>query len=119
MKKVLSRKEILLALALLVASGTVAHSDGRDTRGYAEEQEHQDGRGQEGALRALENGQARPLVEILEIVRERLGGEVVGVDFERRGGRFAYEFKVVTPSGNLREIYVDALTAVIISGERD
>lgn len=119
MKKVLSRKGFLLALALLLASSTLAYSDGPESRGEAEDREHNDTRGQEGALRALENGQARPLVEILAAVRERLGGDVVGVDFERQGGRFVYEFKVVTPSGNLREVYVDALSALVISGERD
>ena len=66
---------------------------------------------------SLEEGRARPLVEILAQVKDRLGGEVVGVEFERKGDRYVYEFKVVTSGGRLREVYVDALTAEILKSK--
>ena len=44
-------------------------------------------------------------------MRSELGGEVVGVLFERRRGRWVYEFKVIGPGGRLVEVYVDAATA--------
>ncbi len=46
-----------------------------------------------------------------------LGGEVVGVEFERKGERWVYEFKVIDPAGRLWEVYVDAGTAAIMKRE--
>lgn len=68
------------------------------------------------AREALERGEALPLAEVLARVRPELGGEVVGVDFEReRGGRWIYEFKVIGPTGRLVEVHVDAATARVLS----
>ena len=69
------------------------------------------------ARRAVERGEALALSEILGRVRSDLGGEVVGVDFERRRERWIYEFKVVDPGGRLWEVYVDAATAAVIKRE--
>lgn len=110
MKTAVNRRTLLLALALMFASGGLAHSDDRE-----DERRHD----HERAQRAVKEGKARPLVEILDRVRDRLGGEVVGVEFDREGGRYAYEFKVVTPGGRLREVYVDAMTAEILKSEDD
>lgn len=67
------------------------------------------------AREALERGEALPLTEVLARVRAELGGEVVGVDFERgRGGRWIYEFKVIGPAGRLEEVHVDAATARVL-----
>jgi uncharacterized membrane protein YkoI len=52
-------------------------------------------------------------------VGDRLGGEVVGVEFEREYGRYVYEFKIVTPAGRLREVYVDAMSAEVLKTEDD
>ena len=103
------RKEFLLALAMLLplAGGSVAWSDGRD------DDDH------DLAREALENDRAKPLVELLEMVEGRIDGEIVGIEFEREDGRYVYELKIVTPEGRLREIYVDAMTAEILSSELD
>ena len=69
------------------------------------------------ARRALERGEALALAEILTRVRSDLGGEVVGVEFERRRERWVYEFKVIDPAGRLWEVYVDAATAAILKRE--
>jgi uncharacterized membrane protein YkoI len=66
------------------------------------------------AREALERGEALPLADILARVRPELGGEVVGVSFERDGGRWIYEFKVVGPAGRLSEVHVDAATARVL-----
>jgi uncharacterized membrane protein YkoI len=72
------------------------------------------------AREALERGEALPLADILARVRPELGGEVVGVDFERgRGGRWIYEFKVIGPSGRLVEVHVDAATARVLRRETE
>ena len=105
MKRMLKRRTaLLLGLALAGAIGGLAQADDRD---------------HERARRALEEGRARPLAEILEAVRGRLDGEVIGVEFDREDGRYVYEFKVVGSDGRLREVYVDALSAEILKVEDD
>lgn len=105
----LDRRAFLLASALALATGLGARADEEDDG----DEDH------ERARRALEGGRVRPLAEILDRVRESLGGEMVGVQFENEGGRYIYEFKVVTPDGRLREVYVDAMTAEIVQHEDD
>ena len=100
----------MLALALSFASaGTLRADDGGDR----DDDDH------DQARRALEEGEVKPLFEILEAVKDKMEGEVVGVEFEHKGGRYVYEFKVISASGRLREIYVDAMTAEILKSERD
>jgi uncharacterized membrane protein YkoI len=71
------------------------------------------------ARRAFEQGEVLPLAEILARVRGELGGEVVGVSFEREHGRWVYEFKVIGAGGRLVEVYVDAATAEVLQREED
>jgi uncharacterized membrane protein YkoI len=79
-------------------------------------------RDHERARAALERGEALPLADILARVRPELGGEVVGVSFERdrgNGGRWIYEFKVIRPDGRLVELDVDARTARVLKREAE
>ncbi len=73
----------------------------------------------EDARRAVARGEALPLADILTKVRSDLGGEIVGVSFERKQDRWLYEFKVVEPSGRLVEVYVDAATGRVLKREPD
>lgn len=105
MKAVLSRRRLLATLALLLAGGAVARSDDREE---GDDEDHEEAR------RAVEGGQVKPLADILAEVSGRLDGDVVGVEFERKGGRYIYEFKVITAAGSLREVFVDAASAEIL-----
>lgn len=69
---------------------------------------------QDRAREALERGEALPLADILARVRPELGGEIVGVSFEREDGRWIYEFKVIGSDGRLKEVYVDAATTRVL-----
>ncbi|MGZ5903030.1 MAG: PepSY domain-containing protein [Reyranella sp.] len=60
------------------------------------------------ARRAVESGEIRPLTEILNAVREKLPGEVVGVKLEREAGVWMYELRVLDDKGRLFEIHVEA-----------
>ena len=71
------------------------------------------------ARRAFEQGEVLPLAEILARVRGELGGEVVGVSFEREHDRWVYEFRVIGAGGRLVEVYVDAATAEVLEREED
>ncbi|MXN63622.1 peptidase M4 [Stappia sp. GBMRC 2046] len=107
--KTLSDKRFIALVAAAVLSGgvTALADDGK----YDDHSDH------ERARHALEKGEVRPLADILDSVGGDLGGKLVGVDFEREDGRYVYEFKVITPSGRLREVYVDANTAQILKSE--
>ncbi|MEE4279800.1 MAG: PepSY domain-containing protein [Halieaceae bacterium] len=99
------------ALLLLAAVAQADHEPGE----YDDEHDH------DRARHALERGEVRPFVEILERVATQMPGEIVEVELERwhaRGERrWAYELVVISPDGRLREIYVDAATAEILGEE--
>ena len=78
-----------------------------------------DGDDHERARRAVESDQVRPLSDILAKVRPSLPGRIIGTEFEEDHGRYIYEFKVISPSGRLREVHVDAATGAILSEEDD
>lgn len=97
-------RTILLGAALVLAGAGPAAPDDDD---------------HDRALRALQDGLAKPLTEILESVRSEVEGDIISVHFEREDDRWIYDFKVITPAGKLQEIQVDALTAAILKREDD
>lgn len=109
MRSLVIRRGLLLALAAVAASVIPAYSDHRD----------RDGHDHDRAREARMEGRARPLAEILDRLRAKLDGKIVGVEFENDSKRPTYELKVVTPAGQLREIEVDAMTAEILKIEDD
>ena len=84
-------RTLILAAALLIAAGAPALA-----------RDHDDAR------RAVETGEIRPLADILDVVKGKLPGEVVGVKLEREAGAWKYEVRVVDGKGRLFEIHVDA-----------
>lgn len=89
----LCRIRLLAFLAAILAAGSAGAAIARD---------------QDEARRAVEAGEIRPLADILNIVRGKLPGEVVGVKLDREAGAWTYEFRVVDEKGRLFEIHVDA-----------
>lgn len=63
---------------------------------------------QDEVRHAVESGEIRPLAEILKEIRGKLPGEVVGIEIERKNGRWHYEFRVLDGQGRVYEVYVDA-----------
>ncbi len=110
MPAALSRRVLLLAMALLPVSATLAYGDDDDD---------DDDKDHNRATRALQQGEARPLAEILSKIRGQLGGEVIGLKFKQNDGHYVYKLKVVTPSGQLREVSVDAATGEIVKSKDD
>src|SRR5690242_4449101 len=78
MTDVPTRRMLLLALALLIGSAGAVRADDDDD----DDGDHY------RAGRAVQQGEARPLAEILAAIRPQLGGEVIGVDFKRKDGRY-------------------------------
>ncbi len=95
------RKRPLLAgliLALMLAPATLpasAHDHDHDRHDHDE------------ARLAVQRGEIRPLAELLTMVRDKLPGEITGVEIERHHGQWLYEFIVVDKAGRMYEVHVD------------
>jgi uncharacterized membrane protein YkoI len=96
---------ILHAGAALLASAALAAVASPASRADEHEQDE--------VHEAVERGDIRSLADILRAIRDKLPGEIVGVEVERKEGRWVYEFRVVDREGRLFEVYVDARTAAI------
>lgn len=113
-----SRRYMLVALAAILAGGSVPASADRKGHGRGgRDDDHHDSYDHEEADLARRSGEIRPLQEILDEVLKSQPGEVVGITFGKEYGMWVYEMKMVTPGGRYLEIYVDAKTGKIIKTE--
>ena len=97
---------VLSATVLLVAS-VVADGDDHQAR------EHD-------AIRAaLQRGEVLPLARILAIAQEKVPGDVIEVELESKHAALVYEIKVLTQSGRVREVKIDARSGTVLSVEDD
>ncbi len=62
---------------------------------------------------AVERGEIRSLADILTQTRDKLAGQIAGVEIERKAGRWLYELRVVSQQGQLLKVYVDARSGEI------
>jgi uncharacterized membrane protein YkoI len=97
----------VLAVAIAMAASSSGAEDGR-------RQLEQD------AIRAaLQRGEVLPLARILALVQQAVPGDVIMVELERRHEVLIYEIKVLTESGRVREIEIDARTGAVMQIEDD
>ena len=104
MSRTNTAKILLLAagMALATMSGTRADDDDHDF-----------------AKRALEQGRALPLADIIAKVSHQVPGKVIEVELDDDDGMLVYDLKVLSPQGRLQEIEVDAATGKILKIEDD
>ncbi|PZQ17706.1 MAG: peptidase [Ancylobacter novellus] len=69
---------------------------------------------QDEARRALERGEIRPLDQVLDAARKALPGDVVKVELDEDDGRWIYEIKILTASGDRREVEIDAKSLQVL-----
>jgi uncharacterized membrane protein YkoI len=72
---------------------------------------------QDLARQALQRGEVLPVARILELVAQHLPGDVIEVQLDERRGRLEYEIRVLTPSGRVRELVLDARTGAFVRFE--
>ena len=97
----------LLAVAMLVAAAQTALAD----RGHGRDGDHNE------ALRAVEAREALPVARIMEIALEQAPGEIVEVELDREDGRLIYEVEVLSGSGRVRQVDIDARTGAVLDIE--
>ncbi len=87
----------LFAAAVLDAGALLADDDGKRRR-----------RDQEVARDALTRGEIRPLEAIIAEVRRTVPGDIVGIELEKYSGHWVYKIKVISPSGTMQRVQIDA-----------
>lgn len=71
------------------------------------------------AAAAVGSARTLPLARILEIAARTAPGEVVKVELEDEHGVLAYELEIVTASGRLIELRIDARTGAVLKREAE
>lgn len=68
---------------------------------------------------AVARGELLGLPRILELAQAAVPGDVVKTELESEHGRLVYEVKILTGTGRVREIELDARTGVVLGIEDD
>ena len=92
------------ALALFTAPAYAAQEGGRSG-------DHDDAR------RAVEMRQALPLTRIMEIAQTAVPGEIIEVELDRKHDRLIYEVDILTQTGRLRQVEIDAQSGAVLEVE--
>ncbi|GJD81186.1 PepSY domain-containing protein [Methylobacterium gregans] len=71
------------------------------------------------ARRALEQGEIRPLEEVLSAARAAAPGDVVALDLKRSDGRWYYKLRILGTDGKRRTLKVDAASLRILDRDED
>lgn len=66
------------------------------------------------ARQAVQAGQVLPLPTVLERLQREVPGQVLEVELEQERERWIYEIKLLTPSGQLTKVKLDARTAEVL-----
>lgn len=106
-------KSIITALVLAVASATMV-------AGLAISPVHASKDDQVEARELLQRGEILPLGRILQIVQERVPGDIIEVELERSDKHgWEYEVKVLANNGRVLEVDINARTGAIRKIEDD
>lgn len=96
----------IIALCALAAA-PVAFAD----RGHGRDGDHDE------ALRAVEARESLPLGRIFDIALGAVAGEIVEVELDREDGQLIYEVDVLTRTGRVRQVEIDARTGAVLDVE--
>jgi uncharacterized membrane protein YkoI len=99
-----------LLLALVTLTTPQGVTAGNKVKGQSEHDAVRD---------ALRRGDVLPLAKVLAIAVQRVPGDVIKVELEQEKRVLVYEIKVLTQSGRVREVEIDARTGVVLKVEDD
>jgi uncharacterized membrane protein YkoI len=102
----------LICIALLACTLPLSMSGGLVAKDKASEQDM--------VRDALRRGEVLPLLKILAIASQHVPGDIIEVELEAKENRpLIYEIKVLTDTGRVREIKIDARTGAVLKIEDD
>jgi uncharacterized membrane protein YkoI len=107
------QRALLIAGSLMLAGVAQAgpdHHDG-DTKQQRKEEDH------EVARRAMLRHEVLPLPRVLALAAKYQPGDVIEIEFKSKAGILLYEVEMLTPSGEVRELKIDARTGKRISNQ--
>lgn len=87
--------------------------------GVADEKKHRREREHHAVREALRRGEVLPLVKILAIASKEVPGDVIEVELEQERDALVYEIKILTGTGRVREVEIDARTGTVLKIEDD
>ena len=87
--------------------------------GLADGRKHRKPRDHTAVREALQRGEVLPLVKILAIASKEVPGDVIEVELEDERGALVYEIKILTSTGRVREVEIDARTGAVLKIEDD
>ncbi|MET0535530.1 MAG: PepSY domain-containing protein [Steroidobacter sp.] len=99
----------------LLLAGTLAMSA---SVGAAEEKKHRSSE-HKSVREALQRGEVLPLVKILAIASKEVPGDVIEVELDDEDKTLVYEIKILTSTGRVREVEIDARTGTVLKIEDD
>lgn len=102
-----------IAVLLLGAIGLSA------SPGLADERKHRRPRDHSAVREALQRGEVLPLMKILAIANKEVAGDVIEVELEDEREALVYEIKILTSTGRVREVKIDARTGAVLKIEDD
>jgi uncharacterized membrane protein YkoI len=76
-----------------------------------------DGLSAERVRALVERGEILALEEILKRNEASLGGRIIEIEIEQKGGAYVYEIKVLRHDGRYRELKIDARTGALLREE--
>lgn len=85
----------------------------------ADERRHRRPHDHEAVREALQRGEVLPLMKILAIANKEVPGDVIEVELEDEREALIYEIKILTSTGRVRELKIDARTGKVLTIEDD
>ncbi|MBS0514461.1 MAG: hypothetical protein JSS16_03200 [Proteobacteria bacterium] len=105
-----TRRTFIASLSAIVLAANVAHAQDGSAQDKAAEKARKK-QAQQEAFAAMQRGEILPLTKILAVAQSKVAGDVVEVEF--KGGPI-YKVKLLTASGRVREIVLDARNGNVI-----
>ena len=87
--------------------------------GFADEKKNRKAHDHTAVREALQRGEVLPLMKILAIANKEVPGDVIEVELEDEREALVYEIKILTSTGRVREVKLDARTGAVVSIEDD
>jgi uncharacterized membrane protein YkoI len=72
---------------------------------------------QDRARHARDQGEARPLTDVLDRLARQWPGEVLRIELERHGGRLVYEARILDAKWRRLELVLDAKSLEPVAGD--
>lgn len=112
------RLPILAFSSIFLAAAALAHPVRADA-GHTEREHEEEDVSRDALRRLVQEGKLLPLAILKAKVLLRVPGDLINVSVERDDGRILYEFRVLTSSGRVTEVEVEAATGTITEIEND